>query len=854
MTMDPERWQQVEEVFAAALEQPPTARAGVVSAACGDDEALRHEVLSLLEAAEPAAEYFADLSSRAGVPSPADTEIEQFLGRTVGSYRLVRLLGRGGMGVVFLAERDDRQFEKQVALKLLPLGIGSTEAMQRFLLERQILARLEHPGIARLLDGGVTEDGTPYYVMEYVEGLPIDDYCDASRLTVAARLELFLKVCDAVDHAHRHLVVHRDLKPNNILVTSDGEVKLLDFGIARMLDRERSAGGSTVTGQAHPMTLAYASPEQVRGAPITTASDVYSLGVLLYKLLTGCHPYRRDFSSPSDAEQVICGEEPTQPSARVAAADRDERNAVSAARGTPAQRLERALVGDLDTIVLMALRKEPSRRYASVADLAEDLRRHQAGLPVRAHKDSLRYRASRFVRRNRLAVSAGVAVGLLAVALLVLAIRYAVTTAAHGRALTREAEATEEVSQFLVDLFKSADPVEGFGDTVRARVMLDEGAARLEAAVHVRPDIRARMMGELGRVYHNLGLFDEAARLHTEALALLRERYGDTHPAVAAGLEQLADVRHTARDFDAALPLYEEALAIRRRLPDEPEAIAATLQGLARVLRELGSVDSAERLMREALAIRRRELGDAHFHTVWTLLDLAYVLRGQGRNDSAQVLYEIVIPKLQAHGDSGARLLPGALNNLAYIHMAKGEFADAERLYRDAMPLERRWGTVPNLLLLQNNLAGVLDRQNKVAEADSVLRQQIETAEEHWPDGHWRVGAAYGGLGAFHLIRGDTAGAEPYLRRALALQLSTMGDDNPRTTYAKVQLGNCLTGLRRFAEAEPHLREASEWLRTNRGIDNSYTQEVLARLVVLYDRWGRPAQAEQYRRLLSEGS
>jgi serine/threonine-protein kinase len=851
MSMDPERWRQVEEVFGTALEHPPAARAGVVSAACGDDDALRHEVLSLLEAAEPAAEYFADLSSRAGVPSPANTEVEQFVGRTVGSYRLVRLLGRGGMGAVFLAERDDRQFEKEVALKLLPLGIGSTEAMQRFLLERQILARLEHPGIARLLDGGVTEDGTPYYVMEHVNGVPIDEYCDTNRLTVAARVELFLKVCEGVEHAHRHLVVHRDLKPNNILVTPDGEVKLLDFGIARMLDRERSAGESTFTGQAHPMTLAYASPEQVRGEPITTASDVYALGVLLYKLLTGFHPYRRDFNSPSDAEHVICGEEPTQPSARVAAADGDRRNAVSAARGTAIQRLQRALVGDLDTIVLMALRKEPSRRYASVADFAEDLRRHQAGLPVRAHKDSLRYRASRFVRRNRLAVSAATAVALLGIALLALAIRYAVTTAAQGRALSREAESTEEVSQFLVDLFRSADPVEGFGDTVRARVILDEGAARLAAAVNVRPDVRARMMSELASVYHNLGLFDEAARLHEQALDLRRELYGDTHPEVAESLEQLADVRYTAREFDAALPLYEEALAIRRAVPDEPVAVAATLQGFARILRELGRADSAESAIREALAIRRRELGDDHFQTVWALLDLAYVFRGQGRDDSAQALYEIVIPRLEAHGDSGARLLPGTLNNLAYIHMTKGEYVDAERLYRDAIAGERRWGTVPNLLLLMNNLAGVLDRQNKVAETDSVLRQALATAEEHWPDGHWRVGSAYGALGAFHLLQGDTAGAEPYLRQALALQLSAAGEDHPRTAYAKVQLGNCLTGLQRYAEAEPYLRDASEWLRVNRGIENSFTQEVLSRLVALYDRWGRPAQAEPYRRLLS---
>ena len=849
--MRPERWQRVEEIFGAALDHPEGARAHMVSDACGDDEELRREVLSLLEAADEAADYFTDLASRAGVPPPTNNDVEGFLGRTIGKYRLVRLLGRGGMGIVFLAERDDHQFEKQVALKLLPLGGGSPDATLRFLRERQILAQLEHPGIAHLIDGGVTDEATPYYVMEYVEGVPIDAYCDAKRLTLPERLALFLKVCDAVEHAHRHLVVHRDLKPNNILVTPDSEVKLLDFGIARVLADERSATESTITGRAHPMTLAYASPEQVRGEPITTASDVYALGILLYKLLTGLHPYRKELTSPTDAERVICREEPTKPSVRIAGAGADGEARVAAAHGTSLQRLARTLRGDLDTIVMMALRKEPSRRYALVGHLVEDLRRYQDGLPVHAHADSLRYRASRFVRRNRLAVSAGLLVTVLAITLVVLSVRFMVTTAAQGRALRQEAETTEEVSQFLVGLFRSADPIEGFGDTVRARAILDEGAARLEAASDVRPDIRARMMSELGEVYRNLGLYDDAARLHGQALTLRRELYGDMHHQVAESLELLASALEATREFERALPLYEGALVIRRSLP-EPVATAATLQGLARTLRDLGLADSAEGPASEALAIRRYELGDDHFQTLEAWLDLAYVMRGQGRNDSAQVLYEAVIPKLEAHGDSGARALPAALNNLAYIHMTRGEYAAAEQLYRKAIPIEREWGSVPNLLLLHNNLAGVLDRQDKIAETDSVLRLHIDIAEEYWPEGHWRVGSAYGGLGTFHLLQGDTSGAEPYLRSALEMYLRTVGEDHSRTTYAKVQLGTCLMGLGRFAAAESYLLEASRWLRTNRGMDNSFTREMLSQLISLYRRWGRPEQAEQYRRLLAE--
>jgi serine/threonine protein kinase len=259
--MKPERWQQIEEIFASAMERPPAEREPHVTRACAGDSELEREVRSLLESADSAADYFADLAGRAGIPPVEDAGVDNWVGKRIGSYRLVGLLGRGGMGVVYLAERDDAQFEKRTALKLLPLGMDSDESRQRFHLERQILARLEHPGIARLLDGGVTEDGTPYYVMEYVEGTPIDRYCDAHRLTLNERLDLFLKVCEAVQHAHKNLIVHRDLKPGNILVTPDGEVKLLDFGIARLIDREREGGGATFTQSARPMTLAYASPE-----------------------------------------------------------------------------------------------------------------------------------------------------------------------------------------------------------------------------------------------------------------------------------------------------------------------------------------------------------------------------------------------------------------------------------------------------------------------------------------------------------------------------------------------------------------------------------------------------------------
>jgi serine/threonine-protein kinase len=857
--MTPERWQRIEKIFATALEQPSEERARYVARVCRDDEELMREVASLLDSADSAGDYFAGLAGRVGVPTADDSGDENFEGRHIGNYRLVRLIGRGGMGVVYLAERDDRQFEMQTALKLLPLGMDSEESRHRFLLERQILARLEHPGIARLLDGGVTEDGTPYYVMEHVEGTPIDEYCDRRRLGVDRRLELFLRVCEAVQHAHQNLVVHRDLKPGNILVTTSGDVKLLDFGIARMLDRERLEGGPTFSQRVHPMTLAYASPEQVRGEAITTASDVYALGILLYRLLTGHHPYPASFSSPSDAERTICGEEPPPPSDVIRrevevdpAGTSMSVASVAEDRDTTVQRLGRQLTGDLDRIILMALRKEPGRRYALVSHFADDIRRYRAGLPVTAQKDTLRYRTSRFVQRNKIAVAAGAVFAAMIVALAALAARFAVTTAAQSRAIAQEAETTEQVSTLLVDLFKTADPVEGFGDTVRVRTLLDRGTEQVNDMLAEQPVIRSRMMDVLGRVYHNLGLYDEEVELRRDALALLRQAHGAEHLEVADGLEQLALALLLRRGYEAAESLYTEALELRQRLNDDPMKMSVTLQRLALALRELGNPDSAETLMREVLDLRRGVLGEEDFQTVSALVDLAFVLRAKGELDSAEHHYQTAIPQLRSHGDSGARLLGPALNNLAFLYRTKEEFARAERLYSEALTLERQWGVAPNVIMLLNNLASVLDKQEKHDETQAVLQEGIRVAEDHWPDGHWRVGAAHGALGRFHMNIGDPVAAEPFERRKLQIYTETLGPDHAWTAFAKATLGSCLTAMGRFAEAERLLLESYTALHAGPGPEDRYTRDALGRLVTLYEAWGKADRAEQYRR--SRGS
>jgi eukaryotic-like serine/threonine-protein kinase len=429
--MTPERWQKVEELFHLSLEREASQRAAFLDEACAGDPDLRDRVESLLAYDERESDFLETLAS--GVRSDWLDEGQHvpMVGRRVGPYQVTREIGRGGMGAVYLAVRADDQYQKQVAIKLIKHGMDTETILRRFRTERQILANLDHPNIAKLLDGGTTDEGLSYFIMDYVEGLPIDLYCDTQKLTTGQRLRLFRTVCSAVAYAHQNRVVHRDLKPGNILVTAQGVVKLLDFGVAKLLNPEASSkttGGTA--GALRPMTPEYASPEQVRGSAITPASDIYSLGVLLYELLTGHRPHRVQSRTPQEIEHAICEEEPEKPSTVISrveeAPDRDcplTPASVSETREGQPDKLRRRLAGDLDTIVLMALRKEPERRYGSVELLSEDIRRHLEGLPVIARHDAFGYRSAKFIKRNKAAViaatlSAGIILGLVMAAAL----------------------------------------------------------------------------------------------------------------------------------------------------------------------------------------------------------------------------------------------------------------------------------------------------------------------------------------------------------------------------------------------------------------------------------------------------
>jgi serine/threonine-protein kinase len=866
-----DRRAQIEALFEAALDRPPEARAAWLDAHC-DDPTVRAQVQRLLRAHDRADGI---------LDRPVQEGAEASLPRRIGAYRLLDVIGRGGMGTVYRAERADGQFEQQVALKLMRPGLSPT-ATERFHAERQILASLEHPHIARLLDGGVTDGGRPYFVMEHVDGQPIDRYCDTHKLSVDARLQLFTMVCEAVQAAHQSLVVHRDLKPGNILVTEEGTVKLLDFGIAKLLRGDAALRSLTQSGD-HVMTPEYAAPEQVRGEPVTTATDVYQLGLVLYELLAGQPPYRLTNRTPSEVERVICEEVPTRPSTAVTHAA-SEAAQVSAARGTRPEPLRRALQGDLDAIVMTALRKEPGRRYGAVQQLQADIERHRDGRPITARDDSLRYRVRKYTRRHSTPLA-------VAAAFVLLLVGYAVTVTAQNRKIAHERDKAEQVTSFLTELFEASDPREARGDTVTARELLARGVERAEA-LDDQPLVQAQVFDVVGRVYRSLGRYEQAQQYIERALSLRRERLQGPHPDLAASLNNLAEAHEGQGDFEAAEALYREALAMRKRLHGSNHAlvaasqhnlgellleqaqydearpllraslatrrallgdvhvdVAVSLNSLGLLHWETGAYDEAERLLREALAMRRELLGPEHPEIVWSLNGLALVLEDQGNLEQAEALYrEAVAMSRQLYGEAHPEVAV-ALNNLAGIIADQGDVRQAETLYREALAMDRRMlgDDHPRVAVGTNNLAALLLKKGEVQVAASMYREAIDRFRRAFGEAHPHVAYPLLGRARVLLDQERHAAAERAAREALALRQDALPPDHWLLAETRSVLGASLAGQQRYAEAESLLVNGYQDLQAQRGPEQAETTRARRRLVALYEAWGRPDEAARYR-------
>jgi len=841
------REDEVARIFAECIERAPERREAYLAEACAGDPDLLAEISSLLQSHESAGDFLDALDERRAAALVSSSP-EPGPEKEIGPYRIVRELGRGGMGVVYLAERADGQFEQQVALKLVKRGMDSDAILQRFRLERQILARLEHPNIARLIDGGVSESGQPWFALEYVDGEPLTGYCDRHRLGVDARLRLFEAAGRAVQHAHQQLVVHRDLKPSNIMVTSAGEVKLLDFGIAKLLDSETGASAPTLTQAGiRLVTPEYGSPEQIRGEPVTTAADVYALGVILYELLAGRRPFRFDRRSPDAMAELVERGQPTRPSSAVQSGSvPPSADELAAARGTSVPRLRRRLRGDLDIIVLKAIRKEPERRFSSVEALLEDLSRWRTGLPVKARPDTMGYRAVKFLRRHGLATAATLLVGT--------SLAGGLAVALYQRGVARmEAEKARQVQKFLIDTFEVSDPWQTKGEEVTARELLDKGADRIRSGLADQPEVKGTLMLVIGTLYQKLGLYDRGIKQFEEALDVRTRALGLRHVDVAEAQADLANALIEVAEYDRGEKLIRQAIETRAALKGENDAdLGVMLNTLGLILAEKGEYAEAEEKLRRALSIHRRVLGEKSDETISTLGTLGLALRWGGQLEEAEKFHrEALELNREAYGNDDPRtawalerlgvglaqrgnteeakplLIEGleimkrvlgedhpdtalALNNLAKTMMVAGDPAGAEPLFRQALELNARTHGEESLYITTNlaNLAQVLIMEERFDEAAVLQERALALRRKHLGPGHPSVAETLSQLARTRTLQGDMERSEKLYAEALPIARAAWDPSHPELATLLAGYGDLHLRQGRAADAEPLLREA----------------------------------------------
>jgi eukaryotic-like serine/threonine-protein kinase len=865
-----EKWTRLKALFTSSLELPEDEREAWLDRNSSDAPELRAEVLRLLaQQRRPAPVFTADAANLLGKLIPEDDEVDALLGRNVGAYRLTRLLGEGGMGRVYLAERDDGQFSQQVALKLIRAEFATAELHQRFLRERDTLARLAHPNIAQLHDGGVTDAGAPYFTLEFIEGDPVTRWCDARRLDIRGRLQLMLKICDAVQYAHRNLIVHRDLKPSNILVTAAGEPKLLDFGIAKPLASAAASDDLTNT-QATPMTREYAAPEQVLGDPVTTATDVYSLGVLLYLLLCGQMPYRRAALGQISWIKAILEEMP-EPLER--ALDRDagkgDATNLAASRSTSPMVLKRSLRGDLERIVQRTLAKSPEARYTTVSAMADDVRAHLAGRAISGGTRT--YRLRKFVRRHWLPLAAGAL-------MFIVVLASAIGLAWEAGQVARQARTTAAVKDFLIDLFQKANPEIANGKMATMRDAVDLGVKRLDSIPAEQSELRAELEVTLGMIYNQLGLQQQAHDMHHEAVAVLKQHSSD--PLLTVRAERFEAVETGGLgDFATAQILIDDAIARLHRLSNPPVAdlvrtldtvnyVAVHRSDLAREKQvseeavaaiEGVSVDDEVRAM--ALAMRadylRRSHDDAsavdYYLRLWPLklsaqtrsaygLGLGSSLQNLGRYEEAmRYLTQARDATQQAYGEANTRTLRVG-QMLAIDEVYAGQIAQGSAHMLALLEISRRQ-TPPHedvIAEIELNSAEMLITLEQYAAATEHVEAALAYCAAH-PNGDTRLSIeAYASLGTIDLWSNKLAEAQNALDQALRIAAEhKLGD--VESTQAALALVRALLGdLDAALSLAATARDGVHKNQGERSLDAADVHYYYGRVLVLAER---PADA-----------
>ena len=876
--MDSTRWQRVQSLFHEAADMPASEQRGYLETQCGDDAALVSEVLVLLEEdARGGSMLDGDVATVAS-KILNDSTSGSLLFKEFGPYRIKKALGEGGMGVVYLAERED--LGNEVAIKILRDAWVSPARRERFNAEQRTLAQLNHPSIARLYDADTSPDGTPFFVMEYVEGVPLTEYCKAQKCTIPQRLRLFREVCEAVLYAHQHAVIHRDLKPSNILVKGDGSVRLLDFGIAKHLENLGELVDQTITGL-RLMTPAYAAPEQIRGEQVGIQSDVYSLGVVLYELLAGRLPFDLTKRTPAQAEKLLTEQEAERPS------DVAERAAASAEMNGLAVTASRTAWADLNVLCLTAMRKDPQRRYQSVEALIRDVDHYLKGEPLEARPDTWHYSLGKFVRRNWQVVSAAAAVFAIVVGLVIF---YTVRLTRARNAAVAQAARTQRIQRFMLNLFQGGDPSAGPPDDLRVVTLLDRGVQEARS-LDAEPAVQAELFETLGGLYQKLGKLEQADRLLESALAKREALYGPDSPETAKGLLALGTLRDAEAKYDEAEKLIRQALdRDRRHLPPNDPEVAKAMLALGGVLEDRGEYDQSIAMLEQTVQLNSAP-GAEPADLADSLYELANAHFYAGHYEKSEEINERVLEMYkQIYGERHPRVAD-VLVNLGAVRLDRGHYPEAEQYDRQALEIVQAWygknnpETATDLTLLARSLV----YQKRYAEASDLLQQSLaikertfgkvhpsvastlnelgsvalqedkyDAAEQYFErmadiyrtdygEQHYLYATALSNLASVYTAQKEWARAEKLYRQAIPIYIGSQSATHINTGIARIKLGRTLLRQRRYAEAESETHAGYDILVSQMDPKVSWLKNARKDLVEEYDGMKQPEQAAKFR-------
>jgi serine/threonine protein kinase len=798
-----------ETLFELVLGLAASERSVFLDRECANDPDLRKAVEDLLSADAAAGSFLKD--PLLDFPSVDHSETPKV---TIGAYQLLQLIGQGGMGEVWLAEQR-RPVRRRVAIKLIKLGMDTREVVARFESERQALALMDHPAIAKVFEAGSTPEGRPYFVMEYVAGMPITAYCDKHKLTTLQRLELFIQVCEGVQHAHQKAIIHRDLKPSNILVSEvNGKptARIIDFGVAKAIaqkltDRTMYTRIGMLIG-----TLGYISPEQADsgGEDIDTRTDVYSLGAVLFELLASSLPLDLKKLAYDEVLHRLREQDPPRPSTKLRTLG-DSSVVAARNRGTDLPTLCRQLRGDPDSIALKALEKDRARRYASASELAGDIGRHLRNEPVTAHPPSTAYRARKYLRRHRVGVAVAAAGVLLLIAFAIAQAVELQHVARERDRATRERDRADRISQFMTGMFKVSRPSEARGNTITAREILDKERKEIEAGLRNEPELQAKMMFTMAETYEGLGLESRAQPLLERALEIQRRVLGPEHADTLRSMGTLARVVGDEGHYGEAEKLFRETLEIQRRVlgPEHPDTLVS-MSLLGATLDYDGHSAEAERLQRETLEIRRRVLGPEHPDTLASMSLLANSLEGEGRYAEAEKVYrETFSIQRRVLGAEHPDTLLSISNLVDTLDVEEVNYAEAERLSRGALAIQRRvlGPQHPDTLYSMSNLARSLREQGRYAEAERLFRETLDIQRHALGPEHPDTFATMDHLAETLMEEGRYAEAEKLFRETLDIQRHALGPEHPETFATTDRLAETLIHEGHYAEAEKMTRE-----------------------------------------------